>query len=743
MSKNISAEKKIELWGGIECTINRVNDEYFDQLEYSGHYCRNNDIENIATLNITKLRYPVLWEKHQPLKDNVIDWSCTECNLNKLRMAGIVPVAGLVHHGSGPRYVNFFDSSFEEGLAGYASQVAEKFPWIEYYTLVNEPLTTARFCGLYGLWYPHEKNDYAFVRILVSECKGIVMAMQAIRKINPDAKLVQTDDLLKVHSVASLAYQADFENERRWLAYDLISGNITPAHPMWNYLLWAGIDESDLFYFLNNSCKPDIIGLNYYITSERFLDDNLENYPIHTHGKNNFHAYADVEAIRVNTSLFAGPYALIKEAWERYRLPIAVTEAHMHCHREEQMRWFYEIWKAAAQLKDEGANVLAVTAWALLGSFGWNKLLTVKSGDYEPGVFDVSSGKLRPTAMKNLLNSITEDNAATHTLLQADGWWKRDIRIHYYCDDSKQIPNCCFNRNDKPLLILGKTGTLGNGFARICEHRNIYHKLLGRDDVDITKPETVENIIKKFEPWAIINATGYVRVDDAEKDMHNCFLINSTGPANLARYCSKHNIQLLSFSSDLVFDGKKNSAYYESDEVNPVNTYGGSKAMAENKMQEYYSDALIIRTSAFFGPWDDYNFIKVSLENFEKGRQFPVAKDVVISPTYIPDLINISLDLLIDKEHGIWHVANDGEITWAELAAVAARKAGYSTDLINAQPLNEMGLLARRPHYSVLKSEKGFKMPSLENALERYFQEVLDAPRAKQLVPANKNNDLH
>ena len=164
---------------------------------------------------------------------------------------------------------------------------------------------------------------------------------------------------------------------------------------MWQYLLWAGIDESDLYYFLNNNCKPAIIGLNYYVTSERFLDDNLENYPLHTHGKNNFHAYADVEAVRVDTNAFAGPYSLMKEAWERFKLPLAVTEAHLNCYREEQMRWFYEIWTSAEKLVDEGVDIKAVTASALLGSFGWNKLLTVTPGDYETGVFDVRTGQLR------------------------------------------------------------------------------------------------------------------------------------------------------------------------------------------------------------------------------------------------------------------------------------------------------------------------------------------------------------
>src|SRR5438270_4848230 len=123
--------------------------------------------------------------------------------------AGITPIAGLVHHGSGPAYTNFFDDTFALGLAGYAEKVATNFPWIEYYTPVNEPLTTARFCGLYGIWYPHKKNAGSFLQMLVNEIKGTILAMQEIRKINPAAKLIQTEDLGKTYSTPGLKYQAD------------------------------------------------------------------------------------------------------------------------------------------------------------------------------------------------------------------------------------------------------------------------------------------------------------------------------------------------------------------------------------------------------------------------------------------------------------------------------------------------------------------------------------------------------
>ena len=152
--KNTSSN--LECWGGIECTINRVNDSYFDQLSLSGHYFREGDIKLIAELGIKTLRYPVLWEKHEPVYDQPIDWTFTEKKFAELKQYGITPIAGLLHHGSGPSYTSLLDDHFPFLFASYAGKVARKFPWVQYYTPINEPLTTARFSGLYGLWYPHK-----------------------------------------------------------------------------------------------------------------------------------------------------------------------------------------------------------------------------------------------------------------------------------------------------------------------------------------------------------------------------------------------------------------------------------------------------------------------------------------------------------------------------------------------------------------------------------------------------------
>lgn len=430
MDKRYKAyNSKLEVWGGIECTINRVNDTYSDQLEYAGHYNRADDIDTIAQLGITAFRYPILWEKHQPAIDHEIDWSWASQQLNKIRSHNITPVVGLVHHGSGPAYTNLYDEQFPELLALYAKKVAQQFPWIEHYTPVNEPLTTARFSGLYGFWYPHKKDDRSYLRILINQLKGVVLSMQAIREINPAAKLIQTEDLAKVYSAPCLRYQTQFENERRWLTYDLLCSNIDSEHYLYRYLINNGVTEESLNFFLDNPCPPDILGANYYVTSERYLDHHIQDYPVAMQGGNGSRRYVDVEAVRVRLEEPCGPEVLLKELWNRFHLPIAITEAHLNCTPDEQMRWFKHIWDSCNAVKDE-VNIIAVTAWSLLGAFGWDKLLTVPKGNYECGVFCIEKGELKKTPMVPFIKTLAKSGSYNHPHFQQPGWWLCDFRFY-------------------------------------------------------------------------------------------------------------------------------------------------------------------------------------------------------------------------------------------------------------------------------------------------------------------------
>ncbi len=422
MDKKLLSYNRPELWGGLECTINRVNDVYRDQLKATGHYARADDLKAFASLGFSKIRYPVLWEKHHPDSNGHTDWTWTNSQLVTLRNFEIDPIIGLLHHGSGPAFTDLSDSGFPEKLSAYAKEVATRFPWIEYYTPINEPLTTARFSGLYGFWYPHKKDEVSFVRMLLNQIRAVILCMQEIRKINPGAKLVQTEDLSKTHSTPNLEYQAHFENERRWLTYDLLCGKFNKYHFFYNYFLSLGITKKELAFFCEQNCSPDIIGFNYYATSERFLDENILNYPAYRHGGNGRDSYVDIEAVRKIP--LAGLENLLRDAWQRFKLPLAVTECHINCTPDEQLRWFNDAWVACCNLKESGVPIKAITAWALLGAYDWNSLLTSFDNYYEPGVFDVSNYIRKPTPLVKMITALAETGEFNHPLLLKKGWWK-------------------------------------------------------------------------------------------------------------------------------------------------------------------------------------------------------------------------------------------------------------------------------------------------------------------------------
>jgi dTDP-4-dehydrorhamnose reductase len=429
----------LELWAGLECTVNRVGSFYFDQIKRTGHETRSSDLAAIAELGIRKLRYPVLWERTEDIDGP--NWSWSDERLGLLRTLNVDPIVGLLHHGSGPAHTSIVDPAFPAKFAAYARSVAERYPWITNYVPVNEPLTTGRFSCLYGHWYPHEQSDYSFANSIVNQCKATVLAMREIRRVNSEARLIQTEDIGRRFASERLQYQADFENERRWLSFDLLAGRVDREHPMWPYMRCAGCTEEELCWFQRNACPPDVLGLNYYVTSDRYLDEHLERFPSATHGGNGRHLYADVEAIRVEGIAGWGIEARLREAWERYRCPMAITEVHLGCADEfERVAWLREIWTAAETVRSTGADILGVTAWAVLGSYDWHNLVTRKDDVYEAGVFDVSDGCLAPTLLRDVLADLGRGRPAFVQFAQT-GWWRRSGCICYEAAPA-HLPGC-------------------------------------------------------------------------------------------------------------------------------------------------------------------------------------------------------------------------------------------------------------------------------------------------------------
>ena len=220
-----SAMPPLEIWGGSECTVNRVGNQYRDQIRMTGHETRASDFDDLCSLGITRLRVPVLWERVFPGVSTQGAWAWSDACLGRCRANGVRPIVGLLHHGGGPPGTGLLDPAFPQKFASYASAVARRYPWVVDWTPINEPLTTARFSGLYGHWYPHHRADRSFVVALVHQIRAIGLAMQAIRDVVPKACLVQTEDIGCATSSQLLRYQRDYENSRRWWSLDLLHGN--------------------------------------------------------------------------------------------------------------------------------------------------------------------------------------------------------------------------------------------------------------------------------------------------------------------------------------------------------------------------------------------------------------------------------------------------------------------------------------------------------------------------------------
>ena len=702
----------LELWGGVECSVVRLGDHYRDQLVETGHCARLTDIDAMAKLGIKAVRYPILWERVAPESPSERDFSWHDERVERIHGHGIGIIAGLMHHGSGPRYTHLLDADFPKLFADYACAVAKRYPAIELWNPINEPLTTARLSFLYGHWYPHMRDYGAWLRAVVSQCVAIAEAMQAIRSVNPKAGLVVSEDVPKTFSTDKLAHQAEHENLRRWLTFDLLAGKVTDEHPFLGELLANGVPEESIRKLATGVGTPTILGFDHYLTSERYLDHRVGRYPDEPVGGNGRDTYVDVEAVRVaKLKGQLGPGKRLRELWERYELPIAITEVHHGCTREEQLRWFVEMWKAAERERARGADIRAVTLWAMFGMVDWRSVLTRRDGIHEAGAFDVRSPEPRPTLLAKGVTKLAKGEKLDHPVLDLPGWWRRPGRT-YARRRFEMLP--ASKRKARPILITGATGTLGQAFSKICSHRGLAHVLASRAELDICDEDSIAAALERHKPWAVINTAGFVRTWEAEEKADECFRSNVTGPELLAKACKLYGLPLVTFSTDLVFDGKLGRSYIEPDPPAPACEYGRTKAEAEARLMQIDADALIVRTSAFFGPWDRHNFLFNTIEQLRRGEEVFASDKTVVSPTFVPDLVHATLDLLLDEEKGIWHLTNQGAVSWHELAAEVADRAKLDRSLLRPA---EDAIAAD----TSLTSKRGILLRPLDRALDDFM----------------------
>jgi dTDP-4-dehydrorhamnose reductase len=421
-----------QVWAGVESSFLRVRRRVRDQLSETGHADRAGDLARLEDVGASAVRYPVLWGRApggRPISPTT-DWSWAVDRLGRLRALGVEPIVELLHHGFGPLDADPFDPGWPERFGAYAGMVARRFPWVRRWLPINEPLTTARFAGLYGWWWPHHAGRETFVRLLLAQIEGWRAAARAIRAIIPGAELLVNEDAGTIGGAPEVARAVAHDRERRWLTFDLLTGRVRPGHPLWVFLASVPGAATALERIAGDPIAPDVLGLDYYLTSDRWLDHRLHAFPPESHGGGHGLRYADIEAVRVGGGVdIQGWAAAIAGAWERYRLPLALTEVQLAGELGDQVAWWREAWEAAVAATDRGVPVVAVTAWSVFGSWDWDSVLLGHRRTFEPGCLSPAPRFSRPHPLEGALRRTVRDG---HPGPSPDGWWRRPDRVRYH-----------------------------------------------------------------------------------------------------------------------------------------------------------------------------------------------------------------------------------------------------------------------------------------------------------------------
>jgi dTDP-4-dehydrorhamnose reductase len=238
------------------------------------------------------------------------------------------------------------------------------------------------------------------------------------------------------------------------------------------------------------------------------------------------------------------------------------------------------------------------------------------------------------------------------------------------------------------ILITGAGGQLGRALAEEFPEA----AGLTRADWDVTFPPPPVEV-----PELVLHAAAWTNVDGAEADPQGAAAVNVGGTRNVAEL----GAPLVYYSTDYVFDGLKSGPYVESDAPNPLSAYGRTKLHGEAAAGE---EAWIVRTSGLYGATGT-NFVRTMLELGRARDEIAVVDDQRTSPTYVGHLAAATRELL-ERPFGIWHLAADGDVTWAAFAEAILEEAGLDAKVRRVSTA-ELGRPAQRPAYSVLRSEKG------------------------------------
>jgi beta-glucosidase len=374
-----------------------ANNVRVDQMAKCGHYEHwRNDLVLVHDMGIKYLRWgPALYKTF--VGPGQYDLAWTDGVVAEMKRLAIEPIFDLLHFGLPDWLGDFQNSDFPRFFAEYAGECARRYPHVKFWTPVNEMFITALFSAKYGWWNERLKSDAALLRAIVNVAKANVLAMDAITREIPDAAFVQVESCEYAHPAEpGLFPAAELYNDLRFLPLDLtLSQPISPR--MTQFLLENSIPEEDVAFFrlhLHHHKPRCIIGTDYYATNEHlFMTDGTSC------SAGDLHGY----------------YAVAKEYWERYRLPLWHTETNR---REEEgaVEWLWKQWHQLLRLRKDGIPVLGFTWFSLTDQMDWDTALREEANRVHPvGLYDLNRrprdvGKLYRRLINEWASVLTAEN---------------------------------------------------------------------------------------------------------------------------------------------------------------------------------------------------------------------------------------------------------------------------------------------------------------------------------------------
>ena len=269
------------------------------------------------------------------------------------------------------------------------------------------------------------------------------------------------------------------------------------------------------------------------------------------------------------------------------------------------------------------------------------------------------------------------------------------------------------------ILLTGSNGQLGHDFQKLFDSLKIEYIATDYQELDITSDKSLEKFFEKNNDFTH-------DLDKAEID-NKVFLLNEQAPQKLAEFSKKISAIFVTYSTDFVFDGKKEKDYIEDDTPTPVSNYGLAKANGEKLTLEAYEKSFVIRTSWVFGKAN--NNFNTQVINWSKTRdKLNIVDDQISVPTYSKDLAEFSWKLIQTGQFGLYHITNNGTASKYDQAKYVLEKIGWKGKL-GTTKTEDFNIPAKRPHFSKLSSEKvekllGEKIPDWKSGIDRYLEEM-------------------